>query len=132
MAQVTDSSKWRFKLARERAGLSIGQAVKLLAISAVELVHIESGVNSPENFGLATAHVANVYGVNEEWLLGAIDRYDYKTVDKMRGADTLTGHDRDTVAEFAASMPTAPALTLADIKARAEAKRHRDGGEDGS
>lgn len=113
----------RFKLARERAGLSLGQAAKLLGIERVELEHAEAStlntwcgrIGCPG--GTLHAHdiddkmfttpeqLAEVYGVNVPWLIGAVPQHDYEAMKDARGYDKLTEHDRDVVAEFAASIP---------------------------
>lgn len=101
----------RARLARERAGLSIGQAVKHLGIEHERLVCVEE---SDVAFAKEdVADMAKAYGVRVEWLTGEVERYDYANVAKMKGAEELSFHDRDVIAEFAASMPRPDDLTIA-------------------
>lgn len=104
----------RAKRAREHAGISIGQAARLLGMTTDELLMIEERDSSYANAD--QSRLAEIYCVNLEWLSGTSERYDYETVKNMRGADSLTFHDRDIIAEFAASMPRKPAKTLAEIR----------------
>ncbi len=106
----------RCRLARERAGLSVGQAAKLLGMERDELLQIED----PATSNFPAEQLADVYGVNVEWLEGRIPQYDYLTVDRIRGSEILTGHDRDTIAEFAASMSRKPNRKLSEVMADAE------------
>ncbi len=88
--------------ARERAGLSIGQAAKLLNMSPSDLQAIEERATIlPEHAN----RLAELYQVRVEWLTGDVDLRDYTAVDGMKGAEGISSHDRDAVAEFAASMP---------------------------
>lgn len=89
----------RCKQARERAGLSVAQAAKLLGLSESALERIESFREVP------TERMADLYQVNVPWMLGETPEHDFANVDKIRGADQLTAHDREILAEFAASMP---------------------------
>ena len=93
----------RCALARKHAGLSLGQAAKLLGVDRAVVEQIEATpiVDREDR----AKQMADVYGVRIEWLLGEVEQYDYATVDTMKGAETLTDHDRDVIAEFAASMP---------------------------
>lgn len=96
----------RAKLAREQSGLSLRQAAKMLDVDSHDLLKAEE--YDAEFDGLEVDVVrlmCDVYGVNEPWLRGDVDRYDRKRVDEMAGADKLTFHDRDVIAEFVASMP---------------------------
>jgi transcriptional regulator with XRE-family HTH domain len=92
----------RSQLARERAGLSIGQAARLLNMSTSDLGAIEERATiMPDHAN----RLAEVYQVRVEWLAGEVELRDYSVVDGMRGADGISPHDRDVVAEFTASMP---------------------------
>jgi hypothetical protein len=95
--------KNRSRLGRERAGLSVGQAAGMLGIVAEDLVRIEERDSCYADAD--QARMAAVYQVNVAWLSGLSEQRDYTTVDRMRGANDLTPHDRDVIAEFAASMP---------------------------
>lgn len=96
----------RSKIAREHAGLSVGQAAKLFNITTAELNEIEaeaqlSDILEPLSIGVLCAY----YGVSVEWITGVVARRDYASIDKIKGADELSFHDRDVLAEFAAAMP---------------------------
>lgn len=93
----------RFKLARERAGLSLGQAAKLLGIERHALEQIEARPIADRED--QAEQLAELYMVNVPWLTGAAPLRDYEAMKSARGYDKLTEHDRDTVAEFAASLP---------------------------
>jgi hypothetical protein len=93
----------RSKLARERAGLTIGQAARLLNMPSGDLLGIEerdSDFDATDQMKLAA-----LYQVRIEWLTGDAELRDYASVDKIDGADKLSFHDRDIIAEFAASIP---------------------------
>ncbi len=95
--------KNRSRAARKQAGLSVGQAARWLGMSADAVTKIEE---DDAAYAVADhAKMADVYGVDVEWLAGGGASRDYDTIDRMRGADTLSFHDRDVLAEFAASMP---------------------------
>jgi hypothetical protein len=107
----------RAKLAREHAGLSLGQAVKLLGIA--ELLIIEESDSAFADLAEPDrTRMAELYGVNLEWLTGEGERYDFKAMAGVRGWDEISDHDRYVVAEFAASMPRGKAKTLAEIRNR--------------
>lgn len=94
--------KNRALIARERAGLSLGQAARLLGISEDDVRNTEQD----DEICLQYADdLAYVYGVNKDWLLGKVPRYNYAILDGVKGADELPPHDRKVVAEFAASLP---------------------------
>jgi transcriptional regulator with XRE-family HTH domain len=93
----------RSKLARERAGLSVDQAAKMLHVERDELMRWEEFDSA--FFDAPWISMADVYGVRIEWLTGECERYDYEAVKKIKGSENLSFHDRDVIAEFAASMP---------------------------
>lgn len=113
----------RLKLARERAGLSLGQAAKLLGIDRADLECVEAstlnqfcgrfacpggglhGHDIDDNAWTTAEQLAELYAVNVPWLLGQVPQHDYEAMKDARGYDQLTAHDRDVVAEFAASLP---------------------------
>ena len=98
-------TKNRAKRARERAGLSVGQAALLIDLPPFGVVSIEE---CDSDFAKADhAKLAEVYGVNVEWLRGDRDRCDYASIKDVPGYDALTFRDRDIIAEFAASLPPA-------------------------
>lgn len=102
----------RLRIARERAGLSLNQAAHMLRIDHLDLVRLECAtVESVRAFVVERSQFISLdafvaaYGVRVEWLLGEVERYDYSSIGNINGADQLTDHDRDAIAEFAASMP---------------------------
>lgn len=88
--------------ARINAGLSLEQAAKMLPWGRDRLAAIERGDVLDIDHAVA---LADVYHVDVRWICGLTPERDYATVDKMNGADKLTFHDRDVIAEFAASLP---------------------------
>lgn len=102
-SQGKGAIKNRARRARVTAGLSIGQAVSLLGIDRDSLLRIEepNAVLGEED----CRKLADVYGVNEEWLCGQIELRDYDALDRIAGGRELPFHDRDILAEFMASMP---------------------------
>lgn len=103
--------KNRCKRARERAGLSVDQAAKILGITTDGLLLIEEDDSC---YAIADrANIDSIYAVNVDWLGGDAELHDYASIEKIRGADRLTFHDRDVLAEFAASLPRKPAKTIA-------------------
>lgn len=106
-------TKNRAMRARKHAGLSLGQAAKLLNMPSTDLIAIEE---RDSDFSDADhERLADVYGVNVPWLKGEVELRDYASVDKIRGAAALTKHDRDVMAEFAASMTRKTPKTLAEV-----------------
>jgi len=108
-------SENRTKRARERAGLSLGQAAKLLGIDREMLDKIE---DAPRFEGMLLNKMVDVYQVREEWITGKVPLRDYDAVKKMlicsrSGREELSFHDRDILAEFAASIPRS-AKTVAE------------------
>jgi plasmid maintenance system antidote protein VapI len=91
--------------ARISAGLSIGQAAKLLGIERETVKEIEARDELPAQW---VDRLAELYGVDPPWLTGERELLDYSVVDGMRGAENITANDRDVIAEFAASMPRKP------------------------
>jgi hypothetical protein len=105
----------RSKLARQRAGLSVGQAAILLGIEREHLVVIEEMDVQLADFDFT--RMADTYGCRVEWIIGEVDQYDFAAVDAIDGADRLTPHDRKVIAEFVAMIPRKPAKTLAQVAA---------------
>jgi transcriptional regulator with XRE-family HTH domain len=107
-------SENRTKRARERAGLSLGQAAKLLGIDREMLEEVE---DAPRFEGMLLDKMVDVYQVREEWITGKVPLRDYEAVKKMvicsRNGEELSFHDRDILAEFAASIPRS-AKTVAE------------------
>lgn len=105
----------RLRRARERAGLSVGQAARLMGLDRDELLEIEEELPLPAS---VAERFVEIYGTRVEWLTGEVALHDYARVDKIKGAGKLSFHDRDIVAEFAASIPRTKPLTLAEVAAR--------------
>lgn len=93
----------RYRKARERAGLTLGQASRILGIAITDLSGME--LCSVEATEAALTAMRDHYQVGRSWLVGEAPLRDYKTIDAMKGADKLSESDRDTLAEFAASLP---------------------------
>lgn len=98
------TTKHRAKLARRNAGLSVGQAAKLLDLTTAEVIKIDE---TDEAFADADhARLADVYAVNLPWLRGEVEQYDYERMNKVPGfADLESTSDKAILAEFAASIP---------------------------
>ena len=100
------------------AGLSVGQAAKFLDIDRDALIRIE---RADEIDADTLPKLLSLYSVRKEWLVGEVAQHDYSAVDRTKGAEKLTPHDRDAVAEFAAFMPRnkkSLVLRLEEIKKR--------------
>lgn len=94
----------RMKKARERAGLSIGQAARLIGVASQVIMDAENSDVSEVSSGL-TARMAEVYMVDPDWMLGVTPQYDRDAMKDAKGYDQLSTHDRDVIDEFAASLP---------------------------
>lgn len=113
-------SENRTKRARERAGLSIGQAAKILGWDLTQLGLLE---NPEVELTDAEANkLADVYGVNVPWLRGETPLRDEKRMMDVNGWDELSRHDQNVISEFAASLPTKPPKTLEQIRAEKDKK----------
>ena len=100
---MADMPMNRSRLARERAGLSLGQACLMLGKSSRVIEQIEKP-DSPMS-SAEIAAMSSLYGVNPEWLTGQRERYNYAAVDSMHEARFISSHDRTVIAEFIAAMP---------------------------
>lgn len=103
----------RAKRARERAGLTIGQAAKILNMEKDDLVAIEEKDSMFANAD--QSKLADTYGVNLPWLRGDAPLRDEDKMKDVRGWDELSRHDQNVISEFAASMPRRAPKTLDDI-----------------
>lgn len=111
-------TKNRTKLARERSGLSVGQACKLLELERDELLRIEEADTWYDAVHPSTIRaMIDIYSVKPEWMAGECEQHDYEKLKTIKGAETLSDHDRDIIAEFVAAMPTRKSKTLAEIAA---------------
>jgi DNA-binding XRE family transcriptional regulator len=92
----------RCKVAREQAGLSVGQAAKLLGLTKAVITACED----PEAIvhWIISDAMAYYYGCSVEWLCGDGPDMDYETVKAMKGSEKLPSHDRVILAKFAASL----------------------------
>lgn len=104
---IASEQENRCRIARERAGLSPGQAAKLLGVDPAVIEQFEAAdVDDIWEEGVTFAgRMAELYRVGLEWMLGQVERYDYAAVEAMPGADKLTSQDRLELAETVASMP---------------------------
>lgn len=100
--KLTSPERNRSEIARMRAGLTLSQAAKYTDISHDDLLKIEVDEHLSDN---VARKLAEVYGVSLEWITGAVPRYNYDAMKDVAGYEALTQHDRDVVAEFAASLP---------------------------
>lgn len=103
MSDDDDIGVNRSRMARERAGLSLSQAAKLLGWTETELAHNER--EHPESVRHHD-RLADIYGVSVEWLLGEVPLRDYAAVRTLHGHERLCFSDRDELATFMASLPT--------------------------
>jgi len=98
--------KNRSARARELAGLTLGQAARLLDTTIpADLLRVEASPEVPPDW---ISRLSELYRVSPEWLTGSVPQYDYTAVDGVRGAENITAHDRDVVAEFAALLRRDP------------------------
>jgi transcriptional regulator with XRE-family HTH domain len=95
--------KNRARRARERAGLSIGQAAKLLGVHRDALVCVEE--QDDAFLDADRRSMADIYGVSEAWLCGDVELRDYEALNRIPGGRELPFHDRDILAEVLASRP---------------------------
>jgi len=94
----------RARRARENAGLSVGQAARLLGTSADQLRSVEA---SDDRYAEADLpRIADLYGVSVDWMSGRVPLLDYAAVRRIAGADELPFYDRDVIAEVLASRPS--------------------------
>jgi len=91
---------WR---ARKNAGLSLKQAARKLGMSIDQLRGVEQ--NDAAYANASPALLAELYGVNLDWLGGNSERRDHAALKKVSGADELPFRDRDMLAELFASLP---------------------------
>ena len=85
----------RLKLAREMAGLSQGQAAKILGWHRPTISTIEAGRRRVQAEELTV--LADIYGVNMAWIMGetSIDEIGDKALLAARELEKLKGEDLD-------------------------------------
>ena len=93
----------RSRRARESSGLSLGQAARKLGVPCDQLRSVEENDMAYAEADLP--RLAELYGVNLDWMSGRTELCDYAAVKKVRGADELPFRDRDMLAELFASLP---------------------------
>jgi transcriptional regulator with XRE-family HTH domain len=93
----------RYIRAREQAGLSTGQAARLLGVAVIELTLVENAQQSVHS--ITSERMADLYGCAVEWLTGQVPYLDYAAVDRIPGARDLPFRDRDWLAELLAARP---------------------------
>jgi len=95
----------RLALARQRAGLSLGQAAQMLGMQRPALEQLEAGPTPDE---LTCARLARLYEVNIPWLRGDVpERAPESELSRVvctRGGP-LSEHDRDELLSLIASLP---------------------------
>lgn len=94
----------RIAKARTNAGLSIGQAAKLVGVERSVIEEAEKANVNDLASGLTT-RMAEVYLVDPDWMLGVKPQYDREAMKEAKGFENLSTHDRDIIQEFAASLP---------------------------
>ena len=92
--------------ARVSAGLSVGQAARRLGVTVEWIGRIEA--SDVFYADACPARLADLYGVNLEWLSGRCDLRDDAAIRRLDGADKLSIGDRDMLAELFASRPRSP------------------------
>ena len=93
----------RSRRAREGAGLSVGQAARLIGVPIEQLHRVEE--NDVAYADADVSRFVEIYGVNVEWLSGRGELRDYEPLKSLRNADQLTCRDRAMLAELYASLP---------------------------
>jgi len=93
----------RCRRARQSAGLSVGQAARLLGVTAAQIARVEESDAAYADAG--PKRLADLYGVNLDWISGRCELRDYAALKQLPGADELPFCDRDTIAEMYASRP---------------------------
>jgi transcriptional regulator with XRE-family HTH domain len=93
----------RSRRARESAGLSVGQAARLLGVSADQVRLVEENDSAYTDFD--PPRLADLYGVNLDWLSGRSELRDYEPLRNLQGVDELSFCDHDMLAELYASLP---------------------------
>jgi hypothetical protein len=93
----------RCRRARESAGLSIGQAARLLDVPIDEVRRVEE--SDAAYADVDPTRFADLYGVNLAWLSGRVEQRDYARLNRWPDAAELPFRDRDMIAELYASLP---------------------------
>lgn len=93
----------RSRRARESAGLSVGQAARLLGLPAADVSRAEESDAAYADLG--PRHLADVYGVDLDWLSGRSELCDYEPLKHLHDSDRLSFRERDMLAELFASLP---------------------------
>lgn len=96
----------RFTRARELAGLSVGQAARILGVPAGDLAAVERA-QAPSTV-LTSERLADTYGCSTAWLTGVVPRLDYAAIDRIPGGRDMYFRDREAVAELLAMRPRPP------------------------
>jgi len=93
----------RYVRARSLAGLSPGQAARLLDVPVADLQALEHA-QQPRG-GLTVQRLAEIYGCSVEWLTSQVPRLDYGALNRIPGSEDLAFCDRDAIAEILAARP---------------------------
>ena len=89
--------------ARELAGLSVGQAARVLGVPLAELRAVESGqASSP---ALTNERLADVYGCSIAWLAGSVPQHDFAAINRILDGREMYFRDREAIAELLAALP---------------------------
>lgn len=87
---INSSISRRLQRAREEAGLSLAQAARLLGLKQSYLGNVEEGTTEAE--GDLMKHLADLYAVNLDWLLGGKHQCDEQ---KLLAAVGIVARDID-------------------------------------
>ena len=93
----------RCRPARKNAGLSVGQAARLLGVPRELIERVEE---SDDAYAAASpSRFADIYGVNLDWLGGRSALCDYTQLMSPDVREKMTFCERDMLAELFASLP---------------------------
>ena len=93
----------RIRRARKLAGLTMGQASRLLSIPIVDLSNLELERSIPTLFQMK--QLSDCYGCSLEWINGAETKIPDQTKQILRAAD-ITADERESLLEIIGSLST--------------------------
>ena len=96
----------RLRLARERAGLSQGQAARLLSMHRPTITEIEAG--NRRLLAEELSRFADLYDVGVNWLLGRAEEEELVVQLAARGMSKLSDEDREKLMALLVSLPGDP------------------------
>lgn len=92
----------RYARARELAGLSLGQAARILGSTRDDLAIVER--DQRPIGALTNDRLADVYGCSIEWITGQVPHVDLAAIDHIPGGRDLPYRDREALAELLGSL----------------------------